>query len=86
MSFLSKLTVVAAVVLGVRALQSKRTAKLPLEGTPARKPVKASRSPKRIAATSTRSTAPDANGRGVAPKTRSKKRSKRGPNAKPARA
>lgn len=75
MSFLSKLTVVAMVVLGVHALKGKRTAKAPVEGIPTRKPEKAPRSRRKIAAAATRSTALPAARNGAAPKPRSQKRS-----------
>ena len=85
MSFLSKLTAVAAVALGVRALQGKRTAKAPVEGTPARKPATVRKAPRKTTATATRSTARAADGGAAPPKSRSRKRSQRKPNAKNAR-
>lgn len=85
MSFLSKLTAVAAVALGVHALQGKRAAKAPREGTPARKPAPVRKAPRKTAATATRSATRAADGGVAAPKSRTRKRSHRKPTAKNAR-
>lgn len=82
MSFLSKLTAVAMVVLGVHALQNKRVAKSPDEGTSARKAAKTPRSPRKTASTATRSASPDADRDGAARKARPRKRPDRRHNAK----
>lgn len=84
MSFLSKLTAVAAVALGVHALQGKRTAKPPREGTPARKPATVRKAPPKTA-TATRSASRAADSGAAAPKSRARKRSARKPSVKNAR-
>ena len=84
MSLLSKLTVAAVTVLGVRALTRKPNAKALTEGTSARDPA-APRARRKTASAKKRSTASDAKPVAAAPKARSRKRSARRTNAKRAK-
>jgi hypothetical protein len=84
MSFLSKLTIAAMAVLGVRALTGKRSAnhtRGPQEGT-STGPTKAPKLPPKLAAAAKRSTAPAAAGRKTVSKVRSRKRPVRRISAK----
>jgi len=74
MSLLSKLTLAAVAVLGVRALNGKRTAKALVDGTPKRKPAKAPGAARKLASTAKGSTALESHRGSAAPKADSRKR------------
>ena len=85
MSLLSKLTVAAVTVLGVRALTRKPNAKALTDGTPAHRPAKAPTAGRKTASAKERSTASDAKPIKSGPKARPRKRSGRRTNAKRAK-